>query len=480
VREQNSQRPFARLGRRRHARRSNLAASLVAPFLLCVAVWAPAVFGPPARAQQRTASATAGEPPPPSQILKKGIAENNYLAALLDLREREAEYLASRRRKNQYFDYMALISSFVGDYDALYRYEEKFLELLEPVNKARAQFAEELTNSPIDAYQPRDALAAINALADKHQVLMINEEHRTPLHRAFTLRLLPILYAKGFRYLALETVNTTDTELNRRGYPTQATGTYASDPVYGDMIRRALKLGFKVVPYDVDNLNCTPPPDNPVACDDERERGQARNIVDRILKNDPGAKVLVHAGRDHISETKEEGFAMMAWHFRDISHIDPLTIDQMHMSERRNPADEEPLYRYATRKWQLTEPTVFQSAGGELWSGGAGHDLKVFHPRSRYENGRPTWLRLGGLRRPQPIGFGKLKLPARQRQFLGQEPLLVQAFVAGESADAVPVDQVVIYPTKQAPVLMLPKGKVRVRAIDRAGRVLGHYETALK
>jgi hypothetical protein len=84
------------------------------------------------------------------------------------------------------------------------------------------------------------------------------------------------------------------------------------------------------------------------------------------------------------------------------------------------------------------------------------------------------------LRRPREVEFRKLMIPVRQRKFAGKEPLLVQAFVAGESADAVPVDQVVLSPGKPVPVLMLPKGRTRVRAIDRAGRVLGQYEAALK
>jgi hypothetical protein len=35
---------------------------------------------------------------------------------------------------------------------------------------------------------------------------MINEEQRTPFHRAETLQLPAKLYAKGFRYFAAETV----------------------------------------------------------------------------------------------------------------------------------------------------------------------------------------------------------------------------------------------------------------------------------
>jgi hypothetical protein len=268
--------------------------------------------------------------------------------------------------------------------------------------------------------------------------------------------------------------------LSKRSYPTQKTGTYSADPVYGDLIRTALKLGYKVVPYDVDEFNCTPKPDNPLFCQDERERVQAQNLTDRVLKQDPQAKILVHAGRDHNAETQEEGISMMAWHFKDISRVNPFTIDQMHMSERRNTADEAPLYRYVTGKWRIMEPTIFQSAGGDFWKAGTNHDLKVFHPRAQYDDGRPTWLRLGGLRKPHAIDFRKLKIPARKQKLDGQEPLLVQAFIARESSDAVPVDQIVLYPAKQIPVLLLPKGKMRVRAISRAGKVIGQYETGVR
>jgi hypothetical protein len=443
-------------------------------FLLLINLFSLSVKG-----QTPVPSASPGDVPPPSQILKKGIAENNYLAPLLELREREAEYLASRRRKGQYLDYMALINSYVGDYAALYEYEEKFLESLEPVNRMRASFAKEITGSPIDGYQLHAALAAIASMADGQQVIMINEEHRTPLHRAFTLQLLPLLYAGGFRYFAAETLNKSDAaELNRRGYPTQKSGTYSADPVYGDLIRTALKFGFKVVPYEVDDLNCTPKPDNPLSCQDERERGQAQNLYDRILKQDPQAKIFVHAGRDHNAETQEEGFSMMAWHFSDITKINPFTIDQMHLSERRNPADEEPLYRYVTGKWKLTQPTVFKSADGDFWKAGTNHDLKVFHPRARYENNRPTWLRLGGLRKPHRIDFKKLRLTVKRNKFDGQEPILVQAFVAGESADAVPVDQIILYPNKEISVFMLPKGNFRIRAMDKSGKVIGGYKVS--
>ena len=117
-------------------------------------------------AQQNTAVNTSSEPPSSSQIMRKGIAENNYLAPLLELKEREAEYLTSKRRKNTYLDDMARLSSYVGDYTALYEYEEKFLESIEPMSRLRASNAKELSESPIDGYQPKSALKTIAPIAD--------------------------------------------------------------------------------------------------------------------------------------------------------------------------------------------------------------------------------------------------------------------------------------------------------------------------
>src|SRR6476646_12211948 len=74
-----------------------------------------------------------------------------------------------------------------------------------------------------DQFEPCDAVAAILELADKHQVIMINEAHHVPMHRAFTVQLLEGLYQKGFRYFAAETLSADDAALQTRGYPTLMT-----------------------------------------------------------------------------------------------------------------------------------------------------------------------------------------------------------------------------------------------------------------
>lgn len=436
----------------------------------------------PGSLQAAVQSTQVGELPRPYDLLRKGLDNNNYLAPLLEIKAHEAGYLASEQMRESYLELMTLLHSYVGDYKEAYLYENKLLSSFKGLDKIREMYAKDLTASPIDTYRPRSAIEAIASVADKRQVIMINEEHRTPVHRALTLQLLPVLYAKGFRYFAAETLDEKDTELSKRGYPTQKTGFYTADPVYGDVIRTALKLGFKVVPYEYMPKDCKPKPDNPMSCQDERERGQAQNLVDRILKNDPQAKIFVHVGRSHNAKVNDEGqFAFMGWHFREITKIDPFVIDQVRMSERYNPADEHPLYRYAIRKGLIKEPTVFQSASGDLWTDDKDvADVRVFTPKATYINGRPAWLKMGGLRRTQTMDLKKLKLRTAGGLFKWPRPLLVQAFVEGESADAVPVDQIVLYPENQIPVLMLPAGTFQIRAIDESGGIIGKYKLTVK
>ncbi|HYG62308.1 MAG TPA: hypothetical protein VEL74_06985 [Thermoanaerobaculia bacterium] len=144
-----------------------------------------------------------------------------------------------------------------------------------------------------------------------------------------------------------------------------------------------------------------------------------------------------------------------------MSGIDPVTINQYWMTERSMPEYEEPAYQWATGRGLVTRPVVFRDAAGAFWKPKAGFDLVVFHPRSQYENGRPAWLRLGGLRSPYLLPMW-ICGPAKR--------CLVHARLAAEGKDAIPVDQVLVSAGKPAPALMLPKGDfvVRVEGADGA------------
>ena len=425
----------------------------------------PLVF----RSQTKTADLTE-----PYLIYNQKIARGDFWGGYLELKRRENDYKASPQFSGNFLQLMSVLESQIGEYRAAHAHLDEFFSRQTKPRK-------DLESSPIDNFEWRDAIDAILAsAAERQQVIMINEEHDTPMHRAFTTRLLAPLYKKGFRYLAAETIAESDTELNQRGFPTRKSGFYTADPVYGDMIRTALRLGFKIVPYEHMRTDCKNPEDNADFCQNERERGQAQNLFDRILKNDPNAKILVHVGRGHNQEAEFGNWAMMAWHFKQISKIDPFTIGQMHLSERSQKENETPLYRYAEAKWKFTEPSVFQSKDGKFWSDLA-FDLTVFHPRSVYRNGRPTWLEIGGARKPLAL-YGKVKNQVAQ-PFLPQTggKFLIQAFVSTEPDDAVPIDQIVVSDAKKAPVLMLPgKGNFRVRALDESGKIVAENNVSMR
>ena len=412
--------------------------------------------------------------PKPYQFVKSYVKDNNYITPILDLKAREEKYLASKMRMS-YLEWIIQLENSVGSYDEAYRYEDvlygEFPSRKNEIKQYKKDIAD-VKSSPVADYKMIDAVAAIDSIAGKNQVIMINEEHRTPFHRALTTQLLAKLYAKGFRYFAAETINEEDAELNKRGYPVQKTGTYTLDPVYADTIRTALKLGYKIVPYETRDTTCKSPEDNPEFCTDKRERDQAQNLYDRILKDDSQAKIFVHVGRGHNSKAElSKEFNFMAYYFQKITGIEPFTIDQLRFSQRYDRAMEQPLFRLLTKENLLQKPSVYQSANGKFYNLGLGYDMVIFHPRLSYKNGRATFLEMNGLRKAEKINLKRLKLAARKQVFTGKEPVLIQAFFAEESADAVPVDQIIIYPNQEIPVLMLPAGNFRIKATDSAGKV---------
>jgi hypothetical protein len=307
----------------------------------------------------------------------------------------------------------------------------------------------------LEGFKPTDALKAVLQMSDSAQIILINEAHHVPQHRAFIYELLKALRQKGFTHFASETLSEKDAGLNERGYPTKATGFYTVEPVYGDLVRNAHKLGYRIVPYEWVG-NYTP---------DNREHGQAKNLFERILKNNPKAKILVHAGYDHINETGTlVGAKTMAQRLKEITGIDPLTIDQTVMTEHSTPEYEHPLYRYVMETNLISRPSIFRNDKGEWWTLEKGkRDLTLISPRSSYKDGRPTWLRLGGNRKPY-------KLPKNICETAS--PCLVRARLAGESTDAVPVDQVEVAAKRGIPVLMLPAGDFVLEVKDATDKVL--------
>ena len=376
------------------------------------------------------------------------------LAELAALQALEAEYTGNESALSYIRNTVAqLLLPQMGDYAGAHRYAD----LLDPQASALANSLED--PSALAGHAPVNAMNAIVEAAKTRQVVMINEAHHVPQHRAFTLELLGELKKQGFTYFAAETFSQ-DPDLANRGYPTGKTGAYIQEPLYGDLVRTALRLGYKIIPYETEDPNSGP---------EGRERDQARHLQERIFARDPKAKVLVHAGYGHIAEIPGSR-TMMAAVFKEMTGIDPLTINQERMTEHSAPEFESPVYRWATERGLVNEPVIFRDAAGTPWSRTKAYDMVVFHPRSRYENGRPHWLRMGGLRSPYPLLAG----------ICGQAPrCLVKARPVKEGEDAIPIDQILVETGKPVPALMLPAGEFVIRVEDAARKVILEFPAAL-
>lgn len=170
-------------------------------------------------------------------------------------------------------------------------------------------------------------IAFLREVIGNKRLVMINEAHDAPEHRLFAESLLDLLYEKGFRILAVETLYWSDKELNDRKFALSTTGYYTREPYFANFIRFALKLGFTIIPYEQKNGSKSI---------NDREINQANNLINVLIKN-PSSKIFVYAGYSHIKEKSNvEGIKWMAERIKDSLKIDPFTIDQTTFTENSN------------------------------------------------------------------------------------------------------------------------------------------------
>jgi len=392
--------------------------------------------------------------------VKDAQAQGNELTVLDVLRNLKTQYADQSKSAQRIAGVSFHFDALVGNYREAMRH---FAAASAP-RYTEALSADDLAKQfPLTTLRPQPALAALDRLTNGAQIVMLNEAHHVPQHRAFALELLRVLWKNGFRYLAAETLSDLDPGLQERGYPIRSSGYYTAEPVFGDLIRTALRLGYRVIAYEGTSFKNA----------EERERAQAQNIADRIFKNDPQAKVLIYAGYGHINESGAlGGTRTLAQRLPEITGLNPLTIDQTMMREQISEEYEHPIYRHVMARSPINQPTIFVDAANQPWTLQVGlRDVTVFHPRSRYVNGRPTWLALEGHRKPY-------KLP---RKICGAAPrCLVKARLAAESAEATAIDALEVTANTPAPTLMLPRGEFVIDTQDAAGRVVATRSIKLR
>ncbi|MBS1934853.1 MAG: hypothetical protein JST96_12705, partial [Bacteroidetes bacterium] len=301
-----------------------------------------------------------------------------------------------------------------------------------------------------------DARRYISYIAKNYQVIMINEAHNKPVHRAFVISLLGDLYKKGFRYLAMEMLNNfPDRSLDTLN---SSTGYYTSEPIGGELVRIALQMGYKLVSYeDTASFNHTAT---------QRDSVQAENIYN-VFRKDPSAKMLVLAGYAHISKHVLENYIPMAVAFQRLSGINPLTIDQTDMTEGSNFEYGRLLYQAYTHKFPISTPSIALINNEPVnITNNENYDLAVIHPPASYRDGRPDWLTLDGLRK---VFYIK---PPDKKSFLAQAYYRDEVGEKGPDQN-VPADQTYIPTNVQNYLLYLQKGKYIIVFRDMNYKILG-------
>ena len=348
-------------------------------------------------------------------------------------------------QKVLYWQSRATAENLLGNHSRALSYRDKMIRHHPDGVQANVALPRHATSIP--------AISYVVEQARNHRVVMVNEEHHISTDRLFSLALLHPLYEQGYRYLAVEAVWTGERDLNERGYPIRESGFYVSDVVFAELLRSAVALGYKIVPYEATY-------EQSQASDDmnelqARDYWQARNLISETIEQDPNAKVLVHCGLQHIEEEVSSRWWPMAYYFREATGLDPLTVDQTLLAERGAKGLEHGWRRDAEARGLVSDDSVvlLDGEGVPLLVDLNKVDMHVLTPRTTISNGRPMWMVMNGRRSRFPIDTVECV----------EEACVIEVFEANWVERAVPYDRIEV--VMDFVDLYLPRGtEVDIRA----------------
>ena len=306
--------------------------------------------------------------------------------------------------------------------------------------------------APADLPDPADYKAMpaaewVASLANDYRVIMVNEAHHVPQTRLLTLELLAKLRRQGYTHFAAETFALMDNPI-AAGYPTLNTGYYTREPVFAELVREAKRLGYVLVPYE-------PNDDSGDQSQQQRETGMAQILAD-LVKKQPAAKLLVHAGYGHIAKsagTQPNSADPMAREFIRLTGLPVLSVDQTGLRWENGQAAKRLALAFG-----ITAPSVLLSHDDlHTWSESSRkrYDASVLLPATDASALRPGWLTLGGRRQSVTLDLTPC---------IGHLPCLAEARYANEGDDAIPADQFVLLADGETDTpLYLAPGQYRLR-----------------
>jgi hypothetical protein len=340
----------------------------------------------------------------------------------------------------------------------------------------------------VDEWRSVDAADAVAEVATNRNIVMINEAHHDAHTRELTLALLPRLRALGYRYFAAEALSEKDPDLMQRGYPTDKSGSeYLMEPLYGEIIRQAIRLGYTIVPYDPENGDMN-----------DRDATEARTLYEKVFAKDPQAKLFIHAGYAHIDKAAgnlDGNTQPMAMQLKRLTGYDPLSVDQMQFRDVAVGGLDFGFYSTIIVRFMPSGPIVLRNRHTNvIWSSDpTRHDItvilppavdrdvdingvmktevllrKVVLPRLPFDvDERPDWLSLDRKRTTFRVNIDVCN---------GQLPCVVDAYYPNEPDTSVPADRYTFTHTRSHNELYLYPGRYRLRAWNASGTTLSEQE----
>jgi len=315
----------------------------------------------------------------------------SYFDAYNFLQENETQFIDSDS-ESIYWQAKGSLYSFLGKYEkAISTYNNRY-------DKSGLYIKD------INLSNKKSSQTELDSLYNSFDVVLFNEAHHISQHRAFLYSQLSTLKTAGYKFLALEALNSgvyIDSTSASRGYPIfKKTGIYINDPVYGLLIRHALDLGFTLIPYESYGKN--------------RELDQANNIYNSY-KSEKG-KLIVYAGYGHICESAENPF--MARYLKEKLGEDLLTITQTLPNK----------FKPITNKSDSCEFYLLERSN-------ACYDYTVIPNFGKRKSNIPSWYALLNCKYKPLRNFHHKKI---------QIPCLIQLYNNNETENSVPIYQFII------------------------------------
>jgi hypothetical protein len=298
----------------------------------------------------------------------------------------------------------------------------------------------------------RDGLKQVAA---EHRIVMIMEDHFVSKHREMIGATLPTFRDAGFTHYAAEAIGESGTSLTSRGYPVVKTGYYTSDPQFGNVLRRALDLKFKVLGYDFRPFT-----------HEWREEFAATELA-KLFKDNSQTKLVVHAGFAHVfkreTDMGQRWLAAVLW---DKTGIEPYTIWQW--SAMRDGHEYRVLADAVDELGDFDEPVLLMPPPNTdcgLRDVPRVDAILVHPPDQSAAPARRTVLFPNEMQRVSGQWLTK------------QWPVVIAAYENGEPATAIPLDQVMMRDSEQDFVLWVPAStKYDIVVFDQNGLLESNTE----